>query len=79
MDLTARPITVTVVQGRPRRFYWRRRWYGITHIDEIWQDAGAWWADEAPHWFWRVASGSAWFELVSDLARRQWWLYRIYD
>jgi hypothetical protein len=74
-----RPVEVKLRQGMPEGFRWRGRWYRVTGIEEVWQDAGEWWAGEEPRWFWRVASQTAWFELMSDMAKRQWWLYRIYD
>jgi hypothetical protein len=74
-----RPVEVIVQRGKPRRFRWRGRWYPVTGIREVWQDAGEWWAGEAPAWYWRIASGTAWFELASDLSGRHWWVYRVYD
>lgn len=74
------PIAATAPAGCPRRFSWRGRWYRVRHIHEQWQDQGAWWAEEAPHWFFRVeVEGGGIFELASDLDHRQWWLYRVYD
>jgi hypothetical protein len=74
-----KPVEVECRGRRPIRFRWRRQWRTITRVQEVWQDAGEWWSGEDPCWFWRVAAGPAWFELVSDLRGRQWWLYRVYD
>jgi len=74
------PIAVTTRAGRPRQFGWRGRWYRVRQIHEQWQDQGAWWMEESPHWFFRVeVEGGGMFELASDLDLRQWWLYRVYD
>lgn len=72
-------IQVEPGQGRPRRFRWRRRWYQISGIQEIWQDAGEWWAGESPRWFFRVTVNGGLFELATDPLSRQWWLYRVFD
>ena len=74
------PIAVSARSGEPLGFRWRRSWHRVTAVEERWQDAGAWWADERPSWFYRVVvEGGGVFELVSDLEGEHWWLYRVYD
>ena len=77
--MNLRPVEVECVNRKPVRFRWRHRWYPVTAVQEVWRDTGEWWAGEEPRWFWRVASGSAWFELAADGAAAHWWLYRVYD
>ncbi|MHB1427009.1 MAG: DUF6504 family protein [Gemmataceae bacterium] len=72
-------IRVEPEQGWPRRFCWRRRWYQITAIQEVWQDAGEWWIGESPRWFFRVSVNGGLFELATDPHNHQWWLYRVFD
>jgi hypothetical protein len=78
--------------GEPREFFWRGRWRRVLRVQEAWVDAGAWWAGEAPCWFFRVATEEGMYELASEhpedfpsrprpLPARPSpsWLYRVYD
>jgi hypothetical protein len=73
------PVEVRCEDRRPVGFRWRRSWYRITTVQEVWRDTGDWWEGEEPRWFWRVAAGSGWFELAADGQATRWWLYRVYD
>ncbi|MCL8207984.1 MAG: DUF6504 family protein [Actinomycetia bacterium] len=76
------PIRVMTAAGdplRPTAFWWRRRRYRVDRVQEQWQDAGAWWAGEAPRWFFRLEAEGGLYEVAADADGRRWWMYRIFD
>jgi hypothetical protein len=80
MTMGRAPVRVIWEQGKPRRFWWRRRWRHVLRVQEMWVDAGAWWKGETPCWFYRVATDDGVYELVRQ--EGDWshsWLYRVYD
>lgn len=72
------PILVVVEKGRPKRFFWIKRWINISFIIDKWNEVGRWWENEEEKVFFRVLTfeGSM-YEIYSS--KKRWSLYRVYD
>jgi len=72
------PILVVVEKGRPKRFFWIKRWINISFIIDKWNEVGRWWENEEEKVFFRVLTfeGSM-YEIYSN--KKRWSLYRVYD
>ncbi|AFR09883.1 MULTISPECIES: DUF6504 family protein [Nocardiopsis] len=80
-------VTVVEDEGRPARFVWNGRVYGIRRILDHWVTLSSLrkpgegsWAPECRHW--RVEAGSAYsqgvYELRHDTITREWTLARVW-
>jgi len=72
-------IDVLAVNGKPCSFRYRRRWYTVTGIQDMWRDVGEWWTGEGEKTFWRVACREKMFELYWDAKLEQWFMYKVWD
>ena len=86
------PVEVrTREDGRPLRFAWRERLYGVIAVQEHWVVNRDWWREPAPVparpelEFWRVEASAGPgqppgpYELRRDIAAGTWTLRRIAD
>lgn len=86
------PIRVTAEGGRPLRFLWRDRLYGVLGVLEHWVVSREWWQQNKPDTeippereFWRVEASpggdvpSAVYELRRDAETGDWLLVRVWD
>jgi hypothetical protein len=74
-----RPVAVvTDSGGRPAGFCWERGKRRVVRIEDVWKEAGRWWAGETEKIFYRVeAESGGVYELYAD--QGEWYLYKIYD
>ena len=80
MRLVDLPIKVALREGQPTSFRWRGQTYRIARVIDRWRYMGRWWVGEGEWKFWRVETvGGGEFELLYDVAAREWRLYRMYD
>jgi hypothetical protein len=75
-----RPISVTLVGGRPAQFMYARERHVVASVLDTWLEAGRWWEQENETQTWRIQTvkGGV-FELMQDLVTKQWILYKAYD
>ncbi|QUL98778.1 MAG: hypothetical protein IMF26_01475 [Candidatus Fermentithermobacillus carboniphilus] len=72
------PVLVVVEKGKPKRFFWVKRWVNVAGIIDKWNEVGRWWEDEKEKVFFRVlAAEGGIYEIYSD--KKRWNLYRVYD
>lgn len=80
-------ITVVEDEGRPARFTWNGRLYGVRRIIDHWVSLRMDWRstpDGVPEWWhWRVEAGTVRaqgvYELRKDSTTGQWSLSRVWD
>ncbi|MGE5485296.1 MAG: DUF6504 family protein [Ignavibacteriales bacterium] len=67
-------------QMRPSRFFWFNRWFYVSRLMDVWNEAGQWWEGEPEKTVYRVlCNRDTMFELEFRGAERQWVLYKVYD
>jgi hypothetical protein len=72
------PVLVVCEKGKPKRFFWIKKWVNVKDVIDKWNEAGRWWDEEKEKTFYRVlASGGGVYEIYSD--KKHWNLYRVFD
>ncbi len=72
------PVLVIEEGGKPRRFFWFKRWVNVSKVTDRWRETGRWWEGDEEKTFFRVLStkGSL-YELYAE--KLSWNLYKVYD
>lgn len=72
------PIDVTVTDGQPRSFRWRRQPHTVTAVLKRWIVRVDWWRHEISRQYYKVeCEGLGTYEIYRE--REGWFLERLYD
>jgi len=72
------PVLMVVEDGKPKRFFWIKKWVNVKDVVDKWSESGRWWDEEREKTFYRVLGGEGGvYEIYFD--NRHWKLYKVFD
>lgn len=72
------PVLVIAEQGKPKRFFWFKKWVNVKNIMDVWKEIGCWWEGDFEKLCFRVLSvDGGMYEVYAK--EKEWSLYKVYD
>ena len=71
------PVLVVCEKGKPKRFFWIKKWVNVKDVIDKWNEAGRWWDEEKEKTF--IGSWPVKVEFTRYIQTKALEPYRVFD